>query len=38
MKLPDFLEERDPGFVSVRGSRIGLNHIVRMYREGYSPE
>jgi uncharacterized protein (DUF433 family) len=22
----------------VRGSRIGLNHIVRMYREGYSPE
>jgi uncharacterized protein (DUF433 family) len=38
MNLADFLVEGDFGFILVRGSRIGLNHIVRLYRDGYSPE
>ena len=38
MKLPEFLIEDELGFITVAGHRIGLNHIVRMYRDGFSAE
>src|SRR5215212_7330475 len=38
MTLPEFLLKDNLGFISIRGSRIGLNHIVRLYRDGYSVE
>lgn len=37
MKLPDILAEED-GFIRVVGHRIGLQHIVRFYSDGYSVE
>ena len=36
--LPDFLAADDGGFIHIAGHRIGLHHVVRLYREGYSPE
>ena len=38
MTLPPFLETDDGGFISLTGHRIGLHHVVRLYREGSSPE
>jgi uncharacterized protein (DUF433 family) len=38
MTLPDCLETDAGGFVHMRGHRIGLHHVVRMYAEGSSPE
>jgi uncharacterized protein (DUF433 family) len=38
MTLSEFLAEDQFGFITVRGSRIGLNHIVRLYRDGYAVE
>jgi uncharacterized protein (DUF433 family) len=38
MKLPDFLEADDGGFISIVGHRIGLHHVIRIYKEGYSAE
>lgn len=38
MVLPDFLKSDEMGFISIVGHRIGLHHVVRCYREGYSPE
>lgn len=38
MQLPDFLEADDHGFIQVRGHRVGLHHVLRVYQEGYSPE
>lgn len=38
MKLPDFLIRDADGFIHVEGHRIGLQHLVRYYNEGYSPE
>jgi uncharacterized protein (DUF433 family) len=38
MNLPDFLTQDELGFITVTGHRIGLNHIVRLYRDGYSVE
>jgi uncharacterized protein (DUF433 family) len=38
MKLPEFLEADDGGFVQLAGHRIGLHHVARMYAEGSSPE
>jgi uncharacterized protein (DUF433 family) len=38
MKLADFLTTDDGGFIHLAGHRIGLNHIVRLYNEGYSAE
>lgn len=36
--LPDFLVRDDGGFVRLAGSRIGLHQVVRLYRDGHSPE
>ena len=38
MDLPDFLTRDDAGFVHVTGHRIGLQHLVHYYNDGYSPE
>jgi uncharacterized protein (DUF433 family) len=38
MQLPDFLTEDPDGFIHVTGHRIGLQHLVFYYNEGYSPE
>jgi uncharacterized protein (DUF433 family) len=38
MSLPDFLVEAPYGEVSLKGHRIGLQHVVYYYNEGYSPE
>lgn len=38
MTLPDFLTEDPDGFLHVTGHRIGLEHLVHYYNDGYSPE
>ena len=38
MNLPAFLASDDGGFIHLAGHRIGLNHVLRHYNEGYSPE
>ena len=38
LPLPDFLEREELGEVRLRGHRILLPHVVRLYRDGYSPE
>ena len=38
MKLPEFLKKDADGFVHFAGHRIGLQHIVYYYNQGYSPE
>ena len=38
MILPDFLAQDPDGFIHVSGHRIGIEHLVHYYNEGYSPE
>jgi uncharacterized protein (DUF433 family) len=38
MTLPDFLSRESLGYIRLSGHRIGLNHIVELYNDGYSPE
>ena len=38
MTLPDFLTEDKYGFIHLAGHRIGLMHVVELYKEGYAPE
>ena len=38
MTLPEFLTEDPDGFIRLTGHRIGLQHLVHYYSEGYSPE
>jgi uncharacterized protein (DUF433 family) len=38
MDLPDFLVQDADGFIHLRGHRIGIQHLVHFYNEGYSPE
>ena len=38
MDLPDFLLQSPDGSIRVNGHRIGLQHVVYLYNEGYSPE
>jgi uncharacterized protein (DUF433 family) len=38
MTLPDFLTEDHYGYVHLTGHRIGLRHIVELYKDGYTPE
>jgi uncharacterized protein (DUF433 family) len=33
-----YLERIGPDVIRVKGHRVGLEHIVERYREGYSPE
>ena len=38
MTLPDSLTQDPDGFIHVTGHRIGLQHLVHYYNEGYSAE
>ena len=38
MNLPDFLSQDKYGYVYLTGHRIGLMHVVDLYKEGYAPE
>jgi uncharacterized protein (DUF433 family) len=38
MTLPDFLVQTSHGELLLKGHRIGLQHVVHYYNEGYSPE
>jgi uncharacterized protein (DUF433 family) len=38
MDLPDFLVQDTDGFLRLRGHRIGVQHVVHFYNEGYSAE
>jgi uncharacterized protein (DUF433 family) len=38
MTLPDFMAQDSLGEITVRGHRIGLEHLIYFYNEGYSPE
>lgn len=38
MNLPEFLTQDSKGFIHVAGHRIGLQHLVHYYNEGYSAE
>ena len=38
MTLPDFLTEHPYGEIRLTGHRIGLEHVVQFYKEGFSPE
>jgi uncharacterized protein (DUF433 family) len=38
MNLPDFLAQDKYGYIHLAGHRIGLRHIVELYKENYSAE
>jgi len=38
MTLPDFLTQDEFGAIRLSGHRIGLEHLLHFYKEGYSPE
>jgi uncharacterized protein (DUF433 family) len=38
MQLEEYLDIQGPDVVRIKGHRIGLEHIVERYQEGYSPE
>jgi uncharacterized protein (DUF433 family) len=38
MNLPNFLTQDTDGWIHIVGHRIGLEHLVHYYLEGYSPE
>ena len=38
MQLEEYLEVQVPDVVRIKGHRIGLEHIIERYQEGFSPE
>lgn len=38
LPMEQYLEHAGPDNIRVKGHRIGLEHIVERYQEGYSPE
>jgi uncharacterized protein (DUF433 family) len=38
MHLEDYLEFHGPEDIRIKGHRIGLEHIIDRYRDGFSPE
>jgi uncharacterized protein (DUF433 family) len=38
MQLEEYLDIQSPDVVRIKGHRIGLEHIVERYQEGFSPE
>jgi uncharacterized protein (DUF433 family) len=38
MQLPDFLTRQPSGSVRLAGHRIGLEHVVQFYNQGYTAE
>ena len=38
MHLEDYFDFTNENIIRIRGHRIGLEHVVERYKEGYSPE
>jgi uncharacterized protein (DUF433 family) len=38
LNLEEYFETAAPGIIRLKGFRIGIEHIVRSYREGFTPE
>ena len=38
MQLEDYLDFVNPDIIRLKGHRIGIEHVVERYRDGYSPE
>ena len=38
MQLEDYLDVQGPDIIRLKGHRIGLEHIVERYHDGYTPE
>jgi uncharacterized protein (DUF433 family) len=38
MDLPEFLARDRHGYIHFAGHRIGLRHVVELYKDGYTPE
>jgi uncharacterized protein (DUF433 family) len=38
LPMNEYLEQMEPDVVQVKGHRLGLEHIVERYQEGYSAE
>jgi uncharacterized protein (DUF433 family) len=38
MHLEDYFDFLDSGDIRIKGHRIGLEHIIKLYHEGFSPE
>ena len=38
MKLEDYLDFQGPDVIRLKGHRLGIEHIVERFYEGYSPE
>lgn len=38
MQLTDYLDIQAPDVIRLKGHRIGLEHVVERYQEGYTPE
>lgn len=36
--MSEYFELVDPGVVRIKGHRVGIEHIVERYHQGYSPE
>lgn len=38
LRVEDYLDIQAPDVIRIKGHRIGIEHLVRYYQEGYSPE
>lgn len=38
ISLEDFFEFSEPGFIRLKGHRIGIEDVIGLYRDGYTPE
>ncbi|KPA15928.1 protein containing DUF433 [Candidatus Magnetomorum sp. HK-1] len=38
LNFKDYFEIFEPGVVRLKGYRIGIEHVIKSYQEGYSPE
>ncbi len=38
MQLEDYFDFEDAELIRIKGHRIGIEHVVALYQEGYSPE
>ncbi len=38
MQLEDYLDFSDPDAIRIKGHRLGIEHLINLFNEGYSPE
>jgi uncharacterized protein (DUF433 family) len=38
MQLEDYFDFLESGDIRIKGHRIGIEHVINLYREGFSPE